>query len=60
VDPRFSVESYDLSGAFLGTDLRDFSMYPINSVPNLFHRNGTLDRDVVLTHNMVCLFVRSV
>jgi len=27
VDPRFSVESYDLSGAFLGTELRDRAVY---------------------------------
>ncbi len=27
VDPRFSVERYDLSGAFLGTDLRDRAVY---------------------------------
>ena len=27
VDPRFSVESYDLSGVFLGTELRDRSLY---------------------------------
>ncbi len=27
VDPKFSVESYDLSGAFLGTDLRDRAVY---------------------------------
>jgi hypothetical protein len=27
VDPRFSVESYDLSGAFLGTKLRDRVVY---------------------------------
>ncbi len=27
VDPKFSVESYDLSGAFLGTDLRDRTVY---------------------------------
>jgi hypothetical protein len=26
-DPRFSVESYDLSGAFLGTELRDRAVY---------------------------------
>ena len=27
VDPKFSVESYDLSGAFLGTELRDRAVY---------------------------------
>jgi len=27
VDPRFSVESYDLSGAFLETELRDRAVY---------------------------------
>ena len=27
VDPRFSVESYDLSGAFLGTELKDRAVY---------------------------------
>jgi hypothetical protein len=27
VDPRFSVESYDLSDAFLGTELRDRAVY---------------------------------
>ena len=27
VDPRFSVESYDLSGTFLGTELRDRVVY---------------------------------
>ncbi len=27
VDPKYSVESYDLSGAFLGTELRDRSVY---------------------------------
>jgi hypothetical protein len=27
VDPKFSVESYDLSGAFLGTELRDQAVY---------------------------------
>ena len=27
VDPRFSVESYDLSGTFLGTELRDRAVY---------------------------------
>ncbi len=27
VDPRFSVESYDLNGAFLGTELRDRVVY---------------------------------
>ena len=27
VDPRFSVESYDLSGAFLGTELIDRAVY---------------------------------
>ena len=27
VDPRFSVESYDLSGEFLGTELRDRTVY---------------------------------
>ena len=27
VDPNFSVESYDLSGAFLGTELTDRAVY---------------------------------
>ena len=27
VDPRFSVKSYDLSGAFLGTELSDRTVY---------------------------------
>lgn len=27
VDPRFSVESYDLNGVFLGTELRDRDVY---------------------------------
>ncbi len=27
MDPNFSVESYDLSGAFLGTELRDRAVY---------------------------------
>jgi hypothetical protein len=27
VDPKYSVESYDLSGAFLGTELRDRAVY---------------------------------
>ncbi len=27
MDPKFSVESYDLSGAFLGTELRDRVVY---------------------------------
>ncbi len=27
VDPRFSVESYDLSGVFLGTELRDRAVH---------------------------------
>ncbi len=27
MDPKNSVESYDLSGAFLGTELRDRSVY---------------------------------
>ena len=27
VDPKFSVESYDLSGVFLGTELRDRAVY---------------------------------
>jgi hypothetical protein len=27
VDPKYSVESYDLSGAFLGTEFRDLSVY---------------------------------
>ena len=27
VDPRFSVESYDLSGAFLGIEIRDRAVY---------------------------------
>ena len=27
VDPRFSVESYDLSSAFLGSELRDRAVY---------------------------------
>ncbi len=29
VDPRFSVESYDLSGVFLGTELRDRVVYMV-------------------------------
>jgi hypothetical protein len=53
VDPRFSVESYDLSGVFLGTELRDRDVY-IRIRANVVRRgrashSGSKDCSLIMT-----------